>query len=192
MGKEPLDHLEVLRKDTRDEIKRRIEQRDKYSIQMTIALGALIAVSFSSTNSPDLRMVLIAVPLVSLYFTVLILYSYRVHKVLATYLKDKIEPKLAEGYSIDLGLEWENYYKDHEVQGIRRWFFLVTLWAVTGLSLGYLWYIRDSQTELNAVLTTMTYFYGAMVIFTTIWDFNILNLVWRKIVKTRSKDNKER
>jgi hypothetical protein len=40
-------HLEKLRDDARDEIKRRIEQRDKCSIQLTIALGAIVAVAFS-------------------------------------------------------------------------------------------------------------------------------------------------
>jgi hypothetical protein len=46
-GQEAIKHLEALREDARDEIKRRIEQRDKYSIQLTIALAAIVAVSFS-------------------------------------------------------------------------------------------------------------------------------------------------
>jgi hypothetical protein len=65
-----LSHLEALRTDVRDEIKKRIEQRDKYSIQMTIALGAIVGVAFSK---PELQKVLTAAPLISVYFTALIL-----------------------------------------------------------------------------------------------------------------------
>jgi hypothetical protein len=41
------DHLEKIRDDIRDEIKRRIDQRDKYSIQLTVVLSAIVGVSFS-------------------------------------------------------------------------------------------------------------------------------------------------
>ena len=185
MDNNSLAHLERLLQDARDEIKRRIEQRDKYSIQLTIALGVLVAVSFSSTSSPDLRMVLIAIPLVSLYFTTLILYSYRVHQVLAKYLSDKIEPKLAEGYKVDLDMEWENYYKEQEVPGIRRWFFMAALWVVTILSLVYLWFNNDLRTELGAALLIMTILYGILVIIITLWDLNILSHLRKK----KRKDN---
>jgi len=92
-------HLEKLRDDVRDEIKKRIEQRDKYSIQLTIALGAIVAFTFRSGSSGSSQ-ALIAAPLVSIYFTVLILYSYRIHKILARYLREEIEPRLAELHEI--------------------------------------------------------------------------------------------
>jgi hypothetical protein len=66
-------HLEALRSDVRDEIKRRIEQRDRYSIQLTLAMGAIVAFAFSKDG---FRMALVAAPLVSIYFTVLVLYSH--------------------------------------------------------------------------------------------------------------------
>lgn len=178
MEEKSIAHFETLRQDARDEIKRRIEQRDKYSIQMTIALGALVAVSFSMT---DLRMVLIAVPLVSIYFTVLILYSYRVHRLLAQYLRDEVEPELARGYGIDCDKEWENYYKKHNVPGIRRWFFLLTLWAVTIMSLVYLWLQENARTELGTALTVMSIVYMVLVIATSLWDFDIPNKLRRKL-----------
>ena len=178
MEEKSIAHFETLRQDVRDEIKRRIEQRDKYSIQMTMALGALVAVSFSMTG---LRMVLIAVPLVSLYFTVLILYSYRIHRLLAQYLRDEVEPELARGYGIDRDKEWENYYKKHEVPGIRRWFFLLTLWAVTLMSLVYLWLQENVRMELGAALTVVSIVYMVLVIATSLWDFDIPNKLCRKL-----------
>ncbi|MFC1914885.1 hypothetical protein ACFLWK_01365 [Chloroflexota bacterium] len=180
MENNTLAHLETLRQDARDEIKRRIEQRNKYSIQMTIALGALVAVSFSSRFSPDLRAVLIAMPLVSIYYTVLILYSYRIHHVLAKYLRDKIEPKLALGYGIEQNTEWEIYYEQQEVPGIRRWFFLVALWAVTIFTLGSFWAEENLRAALGDALLVMTIVYGTLVFFITLWDLNIKILLKRK------------
>jgi len=157
-------HFETLRQDTRDEIKSRIEQRDKYSIQLTIALGVLVAVSFSMTG---LRMVLIAAPLVSVYFTVLILYSYRVHDVLAKYLREEIEPELARLCGTPPEKEWETYYKTQEVPGIRQWFFLVALWTACALSLLYLWLAEIEQAGFT-VLSVATAAYGLAAIVITV------------------------
>jgi hypothetical protein len=136
-------HLEILRADVRDEIKRRIEQRDRFSIQLTISLGAILVIAFSK---PELSHVLVAAPLVSIYFTVLILYSYRIHAVLTRYLREKLEPELAAvtGLASDFGLE--TYYSKHAVAGIRKTFFLAALWTVTLGSLAYLFSSEPSQS----------------------------------------------
>ena len=157
-------HFEKIRQDLRDEVKRRIEQRDKYSVQLTIALGALIAVSFSTTG---LRMVLIAVPLVSIYFTVLILYSYRVHDVLAEFLREEIEPELARLCGTPPEKEWETYYSTKAVRGIRREFFLLALWAVCVISLIYLWCTQAQQAGWILLLVA-TAAYGGAALWATI------------------------
>lgn len=153
-------HFEKIRQDSRDEVKRRIEQRDKYSIQLSLALAAVVAVSFSN---PDLRAVLIAAPLVSIYYTVLILYSYRVHHVLAKYLREEIEPALAYLYGTPLDKEWETYYakQKHVVPGIRRQFFLYALWIVSASSLGYLWLAQCSQLGWPLLLIASVVYVGA-------------------------------
>lgn len=149
-------HLESLRQDARLEIKSRIEQRDKYSIQLTIALAALVAVAFSRTG---FRRVLLAAPLVSIYFTVLILYSYRVHSILAKYLRQALEPELAKELDVDLSLEWENFYANNAVPGIRRSFFVSALWTVTLLSLGVLWATEWGDVTFRSVLLVVTFVY---------------------------------
>jgi hypothetical protein len=115
-------HLERIHQDIRDEIKRRIEQRDNYSIQMTLAVGAIVAVSAGFPAA------LIAAPLVVTFFTVLVLYSYQIHRLLSGYLADKIEPELARLCGTDPEAEWERYYKHVAVPGIRRSFYLASLW----------------------------------------------------------------
>lgn len=149
-------HLEVLRQDARDETKRRIEQRDKYSIQLTIALAAIVAVSVSRLGFGK---VLVVAPLVSIYFTVLILYSYRVHNVLASYLREKIEPELARRCGTPPEMEWETFYRTQAVPGIRRGFFLVGLWGLTIGSLLYLWFTESAQPEFALVLVVISVVY---------------------------------
>lgn len=127
-GPSPAAHLEALRSDIRDEIKRRIEQRDKFSIQVTLGLAAIFA--FAASEKGDWR-VLLAAPMLSVYYTYLILYSYRVHRVLATYLRDQVEPALARTHGLPVDVEWETYYARHAVPGIRRPFFVGALWITT-------------------------------------------------------------
>lgn len=141
--------LEGLRQDARDEIKRRIEQRDRYSVQLTLALGALAVLAFSK---PELKMVLIAAPLLSIFFTVLVLYSYRIHNVLTRYLRDKIEPELARLCGTPVETEWETFYKKQRVPGIRRRFFLISLWVVSILSLGYLLWGERGNPEFTVLI----------------------------------------
>lgn len=77
MDERKIAHLEKLRDDIRDEIKKRIQQRDNYSIQLTIALSVIIGIAFTK---PEYSAVLIVSPLVSIYFTVLIIYTFALFK----------------------------------------------------------------------------------------------------------------
>lgn len=147
-------HLEAIRQDVRDEVKRRIEQRDKYSVQLTVSLGAIVAVAFGATS---FEKVLIAAPLISIYFTVLLLYSYRVHDVLALFLREQLEPELAQRCDTQPDLEWEQFYKRQAIPGIRRTFFLWALWIVYVLTTGYLavrefWLANTTNTDWRVAL----------------------------------------
>lgn len=163
MDDEKIRHLEVLREDARDEIKRRIEQRDKYSIQFTIALSAAIAVAFFA----DLPKVLIVAPLLSIYFTVLILYSYRMHELLAWYLRKKIEPELARLCGTPLKWEWETFCELHKVIAVRKIFFIIMPWVVCFASLLYLWRTQDEE-EFRIILGIITVFYFSVILVITI------------------------
>jgi len=178
MGYKDIDraivHLEKVREDIRDEIKKRIEQRDKYSIQLTIALSTIIALAFTK---PAYSNVLIVSPLVSIYFTVLIMYSYEIHRTAARYLRKIIEPELAFLCGTSVDIEWETYYKKNKVPGIRHGFFLLMMGIVSILSLAYLWskntYIKPSA-DINFkwwVLLVSTGIYSLTIISIYIWRY---------------------
>lgn len=156
-----LDHLHVLREDVRDEVKRRIQQRDQYSMQLTVALGA-IAIGASSAKGT--HMFFAVAPLVSIYFTALILYSYRIHDLLATYLRQEIEPEFAALCNVPTPKEWETWYLNSgQRPGVRRWFFVIEMWIVTVLSLAYVWYAwykewGDARVFCLLVAANVVYF----------------------------------
>jgi hypothetical protein len=116
-----------------------------------------LAVAFSK---PELTRVLLAAPLVAIYFTVLVSYSYRVHGVLATYLRETIEPQLASVVGSPIDLELETYYARHAVPGIRKTFFLVALWIVTVSSLAYL-FLSEFDGSFRYILVVL----GAVYLF---------------------------
>ena len=155
-------HLESLRADVREEIKKRIEQRDKYSIQLTIALAAIIGFSFARG---DQHRILIAAPLVSIYFTMLIMYSYQVHKLLAEYLREAIEPALSDLCGTALDLEWEHYYREHATPGIRRTFFIWALWVVTLFSMAFLFIEELGNRNFIIILIIASTVY----LFASVW-----------------------
>lgn len=161
-----LERLGSLWNEARCEIRQRIEQRDKYSIQLTVALAALVAVAFSK---PELRRVLLAAPLASLYFTVLILYSYRVHDALARYARDVLEPRIAAAVGNDVKTEWENFYATLHVPGIRRVFFVWALWVVLSLSMIYLFLTEGSDPAFCRVLIVTTAVYGSAALALTLY-----------------------
>lgn len=127
-----LARYEAIHQELRNEIRQRIEQRDRYSIQMTVSLAAIVAISATRTDQMrDMHRVLLAAPLVSIYYTVLIQYSYAVHSVLSRQLREAIEPAIARLTGVPVEFEIENYYKTHRAPGIRRTFFMTSMWVMT-------------------------------------------------------------
>lgn len=165
-------HLETIKNDIRDEIKRRIEQRDKYAAQLLVALGAILVLAISplpidldkdgSAPIPGRSgIAILGAPLVSLYYIALVLYSYRIHRICAKYLREEIEPELAELCGVSPGKEWETYYsqKAREVPGIREKFFIVVLMIVCFFPVLYLWLnqIEHGLFWISLVIATALY-----------------------------------
>jgi hypothetical protein len=94
-------------------------------------------------------------------FTVLILYSYRIHAVLTRYLRETLEPELAAAIGSTVDLELETYYSKHAVAGIRKTFFIAALWIVTLSSLAYLWASEPSQSFVNVLSVFAALYLGA-------------------------------
>lgn len=147
-----INHLEKIREDVRDEIKNRIKQRDDYSVQMVISLGVVAGVAFS--KSEFINVLLIAPP-VAMYFTMLMMYSYKLHDVLTHYLREKIEPQLSALCGIPASDEFETFYILQSRPGMRRSFFIIMMWIVVVSPISYMWYFISYHSETALTPTTL-------------------------------------
>jgi len=160
-----ISHLENICHDIRDEIKKRIKQRDNYSIQQIISLGVIAGVAFSKS---EFIYVLLIAPPISIYFTMLIIYSYRLHDILTEYLREKIEKPLALLCDTPVENEFEIHYKKLTRPGIRRDFFVCLMWVVVISPLAYLWAVQNDEGRFNMALYMSTAVFGGAGIFLTI------------------------
>jgi hypothetical protein len=173
-----IQHLEKLRDDARDEIKRRIQQRDNYSVQQMVALAATIAIAFSNSQFAN---VLLIAPLASIYFTVLLLYSYLLHDILTKYIRVHLEPELSRLCGTPIKFEFETYYKEENPPGIRKVFFYGIMWVVILTSLSYIWYLNQTSTEQtpklpSVILIALTVLYPVIALYFTYYFRRVLRI----------------
>lgn len=116
-----LSRLEELWKESRDEIKQRITQRDNYFIRMSISFGIILA------GSLKYEAVVFIMPIVALYFTILTVHSYQIHVALSEYMRDELEIKIQQFLFPGTGainkpyLEYEQMSSDKSLVGVRSW-----------------------------------------------------------------------
>jgi len=122
---ETITHLEVLRADARDEIKRRIAERGTFSGQLVLAVTSSFAVA--AAGGDRFIRVLLAVPPAVGFFVLMVLHSCRIHEAIVSYLRWEIEPRLSAASGTPLRLEWETYYGARYLQGLHRGFYKAVL-----------------------------------------------------------------
>lgn len=117
--------------DGRHEIELRIQQRDSFAIQYIIAVSALFSIGFMDFTFSCV--VFLLIPLLSLFYSIQISYSYVIHRRLHKYISENIEPEIASILSMNPyernNLLWESYCnvssKENNIKtiGIRESFF---------------------------------------------------------------------
>lgn len=128
---ERLNYLMQTHKEVRSEIQMRITQRDNFAIQFVVAVGAIVTLGLLDFKySPFLFFLL---PIVTIFYSLQILYSYSIHSRCHKFLCEEIEPELGEllGYKeFDINrYMWESYcqieskQKAIKTHGIRKGFF---------------------------------------------------------------------
>ncbi len=113
-----LARLESLWQESRDEIKQRITQRDSYFIRMAITFAAIII------GTIKYKAIVFLLPIVGMYFAVLISSSYKIHHALTSYMRDELETKIKQ-LLIDSGnntyQEFEEMFETRSLVGVRAW-----------------------------------------------------------------------
>ncbi len=78
--------------EARVEIRQRVTQRDQYVTKLAVSLAAVIGASITY----DKPLIIAIAPIISIYFCLLIDYSYKVHQALSQYLANNIESQIKE------------------------------------------------------------------------------------------------
>lgn len=121
-------------KDCRSEIEMRIKQRDNFAMQFIIAVGVVLSAGLQ--NIPNSHFLIPwLMPLMSLYYSLQILYSYVMHDRLHDYVAYVIEPRIKHQSALgeDVRL-WERECDERAIRshqntpGIRRSFFEAVPW----------------------------------------------------------------
>lgn len=79
------------------------------------------------------RELFLLLPTIIIYFTIFILYIYKIHERLSQYLKHVIEPELKKSLDTEFCEleEWFAYNKDN---GIRKLYFFIIMWLITAIT----------------------------------------------------------
>jgi hypothetical protein len=121
-----INHYESIRISIREEILFRIGQRDSFSNYLAVSLGTIVTAAFLSNNI----LVLLIAPFASIYFTSMIMHSYEIHVKIMTYLRDIIEPELSRLCETPCEHEWEYFYTSRYKSGIRRHFYVYSMYLI--------------------------------------------------------------
>ncbi len=136
-----ISHYEGVKQDIREEIKLRIRQRDKFAVQLVFLLTLIIV--FALAEGGD-SLALAATPLPSVFYTWMILHSYRKQEWLARYLREVVEPELTRLCQVDPTRELETYRHAAKGPGTRKVFFLWAMWVINAGAMTYLWFQAES------------------------------------------------
>ncbi|SFI89896.1 hypothetical protein [Thermoflavimicrobium dichotomicum] len=146
-----IHHLEKTREDIRNEIKNRIEQRDSLSNQLIATMG--VVAGFAVPNE-EYRIIILLIPLLSIYYTLQILYSFTVHDFLTKYLRDVIEPRLSQLCCTQDEFQFSNYFNKNAKKVLKRSFYIYGMWVVSFFSMAYLWVFEyDNHPKLLTIST---------------------------------------
>lgn len=125
----------------RDELKRRIVQRNNFAIQFVAAVAAILAISCGVKNYEYIN-VLFLLPIITAFYAVRIFSSYRVSERLVEFMCHYIEPQIAKCIDEDKpeDILWESFCeKDRKISmssgiGIQKGFFQTVLFLVPIIS----------------------------------------------------------
>ncbi len=134
--------------DLRSEIKQRITQRDSFAIQFVVTSLTIFTVALNN----KICHTLLLLPIISLFYSSMILSSYRIHARLAEFTREHIELQLSKALAIEKPSEffWESYCaKERAITlnnkiGIRKLFFSLILMCMPIITfILFTWQYKD-------------------------------------------------
>ena len=154
--KSKLDYLFNTHGEVRSEIQSRINQRDTFAIQFIVGSGAIITIGFLDFQYSAYLFFLL--PVIALFYSIQILYSYTIHDRCHKFLSTNIEPEIAKELSLNKNdeerLMWEEYCDAESKKiktkspGIRKSFFEIAIFVVPVIA-SSLFFLLASYRKLH-------------------------------------------
>lgn len=170
-----LSQLIETHKAVRGEIEMRIGQRDTFAIQFLVSCGAIFTLGFLNFKFAPFLFFLL--PLVTLFFSVQILYSYTIHDRCHKFLVNEIEPAICQlleynndeksRYMWESYCEYESKRNSIRTPGIRRGFFEKISLAIPIIS-SILFFCVSYEKSLFNINIIIIIAVAAFVIFQTV------------------------
>lgn len=137
-----IEYLISLQADLRGEVKQRISQRDGFATQFLIACGTVITISF--LDFPYAAFLIWLMPLVTIFYSLQILYSYIIHDNVTRFLRKHVEPELSRlleikqahrhNYFWETRCSFDRELSNIKYPGIRKSFFEKIIFIVPIIS----------------------------------------------------------
>lgn len=185
-------HLEGIRASTEKEFVDSQNRRSTYLIQLIIALGAIAAAYISSANSfLYAPFILLILPLLTIFYVTLMAKASIMEDIMVKYLRDNLEPKLAEICNINEELEYEIYWNIHHWKKIDshkgnpslipiRQIYLILMWSSVLSIPMIVIYLLDQKGILSLLFKVLIYVYALICIFLAIRNTIVLLCIYRE------------
>lgn len=131
MNNKRIDYLIALQQELRNEVKQRVAQRDGFATQFLVGCSTVITLSLM--DFPYAVFLIWLMPLVTIFFSLQILYSYVIHDNLTRFLRKHVEPELSRlleikqthrhNYFWETRCAFDRMILDMRFPGIRKGFF---------------------------------------------------------------------
>lgn len=126
-----IDYLIALQQELRNEVKQRVTQRDGFATQFLVGCSTVITISLM--DFPYAVFLIWLMPLVTVFFSLQILYSYVIHDNLTRFLRKHVEPELSrllgvkqpyrQNYFWETRCSFDRMISNTRFPGIRKSFF---------------------------------------------------------------------
>lgn len=161
-----LARLESLWQESRDEIKQRITQRDNYFIRMSITFAAIIV------GTIKYKFIVFLLPIVALYFAVLLTSSYKIHDALSSYMCNELEAKIKTiliGCGNSTYQEYEEMFNSIKLVGVRSWLTDYLVYLISTVSIVIAIVIGPPITEMFSWQNEMLFIIASSVFSVITW-----------------------
>lgn len=169
--------------ETRAEIRVRLQRQSDFFIQMMVVLAIILTLALSV----KIGTILLLLPFVSLFYTMMILSNNLYIHELGKYLRLRIEPRMGQISGIEKSLMWENYIHKEGIFN-RKWLHGAPVYMFIPIALIPIFVIFgiDNLNNIDIVIAVLAVYLLLVIAMTYVAVSE-----WRNRIKSHEAEAKE-